>query len=263
LRYDGKFGAEVVQIGGKNGKIVVHPKYRGDSFYKKYRLAKDGDPWAAYDIGIIKLPKRVKFNKNSDSFGIPDGREVVGTFVRPICMPKPLQTKLSKKRRYNSSKEPRKNVIATGFGLEEDSEECNRIGNKEICRAVFNENNQKQSKVLKEANLQIISNNACNLILRDSWAKSKMKQFRIDKSQICATSTSKKAFDTCPGDSGGPLVRKIKDKYELVGVTSWGFTCGQRLPGVYNRIEKYMDWILKFSDRLQTVDGEVLAKSIK
>ena len=67
--------------------------------------------------------------------------------------------------------------------------------------------------------------------------------------------------DTCQGDSGGPLVcalrhssganqvwffvktNKIKSiKYVLVGVTSWGYGCGET-PGVYCEVADHVDWI--------------------
>eukprot|EP01026_Neomeris_dumetosa_P034032 TRINITY_DN2731_c1_g1_i3.p1 TRINITY_DN2731_c1_g1~~TRINITY_DN2731_c1_g1_i3.p1 ORF type:complete len:520 (-),score=74.17 TRINITY_DN2731_c1_g1_i3:133-1692(-) len=65
-----------------------------------------------------------------------------------------------------------------------------------------------------------------------------------------------KAQDTCVGDSGGPVVI-ANDNYGitpsgdpkkdiLVGLTSWGpdTTCdGLGLPGVYNNIATYVDWI--------------------
>ncbi len=36
------------------------------------------------------------------------------------------------------------------------------------------------------------------------------------------------------GDSGGPLVVKRSRSYELAGVTSWGYGCGdEESPGVY------------------------------
>eukprot|EP01024_Parvocaulis_polyphysoides_P062666 TRINITY_DN718_c0_g1_i1.p2 TRINITY_DN718_c0_g1~~TRINITY_DN718_c0_g1_i1.p2 ORF type:complete len:211 (-),score=10.34 TRINITY_DN718_c0_g1_i1:59-634(-) len=64
--------------------------------------------------------------------------------------------------------------------------------------------------------------------------------------------------DTCGGDSGGPVViadnnygigtRGEPSKDILIGLTSWGpaTTCDQLgMPGVYNNVGSYVDWITK------------------
>jgi secreted trypsin-like serine protease len=47
--------------------------------------------------------------------------------------------------------------------------------------------------------------------------------------------------DTCQGDSGGPLVVKSQGKWQLAGITSWGYGCGDG--GVYTRTSNYYNWI--------------------
>lgn len=51
------------------------------------------------------------------------------------------------------------------------------------------------------------------------------------------------------GDSGGPLIAEREDKkYELIAIVSWGNGCARPgYPGVYTRVTRYMDWILKNS----------------
>jgi secreted trypsin-like serine protease len=31
--------------------------------------------------------------------------------------------------------------------------------------------------------------------------------------------------------------------YTVVGVTSFGASCGSNIPGVYTRVDKYLEWI--------------------
>lgn len=48
------------------------------------------------------------------------------------------------------------------------------------------------------------------------------------------------------GDSGGPLQVRTTDvtAYSIVGVTSFGPSiCGGSTPGIYTRVDKYVDWI--------------------
>jgi secreted trypsin-like serine protease len=47
--------------------------------------------------------------------------------------------------------------------------------------------------------------------------------------------------DTCQGDSGGPAYIRLGDKFEVVGVTSWGKGCG--VEGHYVDVRAYKEFI--------------------
>lgn len=65
-----------------------------------------------------------------------------------------------------------------------------------------------------------------------------------DHTQVCAGNVEKGGIDTCQGDSGGPLMCVSGGVWKIVGITSWGFGCGDReSPGVYTNVAKYRQWI--------------------
>jgi secreted trypsin-like serine protease len=68
--------------------------------------------------------------------------------------------------------------------------------------------------------------------------------------QVCAGITGENK-DTCQGDSGGPLVVKHSDnKWFLIGLTSWGYGCGDG--GVYARTSAYRPWVESYTGPLPT-----------
>ena len=82
---------------------------------------------------------------------------------------------------------------------------------------------------LRETSINVVSDQACT----EAYAY----EF-ISTSMICASDTAARQ-DTCQGDSGGPMTMRnpATGKYELIGVTSWGYGCADpQHPGVYTRI---------------------------
>lgn len=67
----------------------------------------------------------------------------------------------------------------------------------------------------------------------------------VSESQYCAYDPQGKN-DSCQGDSGGPL-QYIPTNNTLiptvVGIVSFGISCGTVLPSVYTRVAYYLDWI--------------------
>jgi len=64
----------------------------------------------------------------------------------------------------------------------------------------------------------------------------------INENMLCA---GNKRADSCSGDSGGPLLALDQSfRWSVAGVVSFGpSTCGNIVPGVYTRVDRYLDWI--------------------
>lgn len=97
------------------------------------------------------------------------------------------------------------------------------------------------SEALRKADVPILTTRACaDAYPRESTANT-----------ICA-GYEEGGVDSCQGDSGGPLVVRqgTSSRYVQVGVVSWGYGCAQaRLPGVYTRVSKFIDWIQSHTGR--------------
>uniref|UniRef100_A0A6E8W4X7 Peptidase S1 domain-containing protein n=1 Tax=Anopheles coluzzii TaxID=1518534 RepID=A0A6E8W4X7_ANOCL len=99
-----------------------------------------------------------------------------------------------------------------------------------------------KTNILIKAELKLMANKDCE----SYYSKvASVKNGLIDH-QLCAWD---KVMDTCPGDSGGPLQHKlIFGDYKvpfLVGVTSFGLSCGNSQPGVYVKVSKFGSWIVE------------------
>jgi len=72
---------------------------------------------------------------------------------------------------------------------------------------------------------------------------------RIPKTAICA-GLPEGGQDSCQGDSGGPLVVQLPNqRWVTIGIVSWGLRCGEPgRPGIYTRVDRYLDWILSNAD---------------
>lgn len=87
----------------------------------------------------------------------------------------------------------------------------------------------------------------CNTTILNYNKEVDQRQFRngISKSQCCAYDPDKTMKDSCQGDSGGPLQifpsRSILST--IVGIVSFGVSCGTELPSIYTRVAYYGLWI--------------------
>lgn len=98
---------------------------------------------------------------------------------------------------------------------------------------VTRENSGSLSNILRYVQVPIVNITKC----QETYGN------RVTNDHVCAGYQSG-GKDSCQGDSGGPLVRVVENKYELVGIVSFGYGCGQpSAPGVYTRVASYIDWI--------------------
>uniref|UniRef100_U5EXE0 Putative trypsin-like serine protease n=1 Tax=Corethrella appendiculata TaxID=1370023 RepID=U5EXE0_9DIPT len=97
---------------------------------------------------------------------------------------------------------------------------------------------------LMKVNLTIFDFQECNKTLKVHESARRPLQLS-EKTQFCALGVLKgESFgDTCPGDSGGPLQLQVNNRLHLFGITSYGITCGSKVPAVYTKVSSYLDWI--------------------
>lgn len=90
------------------------------------------------------------------------------------------------------------------------------------------------SDILLRVNLQVISNEECNLTYGN-----------IPATKVCARWTTRQGESSCFGDSGGPLTVQSNGVTTVIGVVSSGSstTCGSGDESVYTRVSEFIDWI--------------------
>lgn len=105
----------------------------------------------------------------------------------------------------------------------------------------------KSSNVLQELQLPILPNSECKEQYRKQGKL--ISEVQFGDAVICAGILTG-GQDSCQGDSGGPLMQPIFDeqvassRYYQIGVVSYGIGCARtNTPGVYSRVQNFMDWI--------------------
>ncbi|XP_043648741.1 phenoloxidase-activating factor 2 [Drosophila teissieri] len=136
--------------------------------------------------------------------------------IQPLCLPPPESPELVKQLLSVT-------CYATGWGTKEAGSD-------------------KLEHVLKRINLPLVEREECQAKLRNTRLESR---FRLRPSFICAGGDPGK--DTCKGDGGSPLFCQIPgemDRYQLVGIVSWGVECAvEDIPAVYVNVPYLRDWI--------------------
>uniref|UniRef100_A0A336MBD1 CSON014321 protein n=1 Tax=Culicoides sonorensis TaxID=179676 RepID=A0A336MBD1_CULSO len=92
----------------------------------------------------------------------------------------------------------------------------------------------ESSKVLQEVRIKVLDQESCK-------NNENLKSFFEPTSMMCAFQREK---DACQGDSGGPLfLQTDKNRYEQIGVVSFGIKCANNIPGIYTKISTSLEWI--------------------
>lgn len=99
--------------------------------------------------------------------------------------------------------------------------------------------------ILLKTNVTSMPLSACNSTFAEYNRQVDHPSLRhgISDSQYCAYDPQARN-DACQGDSGGPLQTFLSPAIgTIIGVVSFGISCGTQLPGVYTRVAYYLDWI--------------------
>lgn len=158
-----------------------------------------------------------------------DGEVEWGDRIKPACLPSPDKSTFS-------------GMLATvaGWGWTDE------IKNGNFVSVQFHENQThvhffqggQRSVTLQKVHVPILENKECQ-----QWYRQENKKIEIIDTCMCA-GFEMGGKDSCLGDSGGPLMLKKDGRHLVAGVVSAGIGCArERLPGLYTRVNHYMDWI--------------------
>merc|ERR1712110_176492 len=179
------------------------------------------------DIALLKLSRSIKYPTSAK------------TLVRPVCLP---TTEYDNNINYANSASIHSATLCsiTGYGT-----------------TLGTEKPGSNKWLLMEADIPVITNRYCAQRMGSGWQNQ-----GIPDKMLCADNPNDNV-DTCQGDSGGPLVcdaqsrnqwdSQNKRQYALMGLTSWGYGCGESTPGVYTKVVKYTNWI---QDNVRRYGGE-------
>ncbi|XP_016986315.2 LOW QUALITY PROTEIN: phenoloxidase-activating factor 2 [Drosophila rhopaloa] len=136
--------------------------------------------------------------------------------IQPICLP-PAKTPDLEDHLQNV------HCVATGWGHR-------------------NSTSRVMEHLLKRIELPVLDHESCQRLLRRTILG---RRYRFHASFLCAGGVEGK--DTCKGDGGSPLFCTMPgqtDRYQLVGIVSWGIECAEKdLPAVYTNVAYLRNWI--------------------
>ncbi|XP_054162364.1 proclotting enzyme-like [Oppia nitens] len=180
----------------------------------EHNIAKQTEEDAEVDYNVMKVTAHPNFEpqtfKNDVAIIKLNQKVNLNRRVYPICLPYDTQI-------LNSEDNIGRSGFIIGWGKVE-----------------FNGNS---SDKLREASIQVVSNQDCG--------KAFDKVIKISDEYMCA-GTVGSTKDSCQGDSGGPLMQidPNNKRFYLTGIVSFGRRCATPgFPGVYARVSHYLQWI--------------------
>jgi hypothetical protein len=134
--------------------------------------------------------------------------------------------------------EPVKKPVVNLPEVNDDSYEIDGLNVKVMGWGRHDTHNPTRSVTLKEASIQLISEETCkeyeyyDLLLSDNMlCAGQLKAGQIPKGGAA-------------GDSGGPLVIEDNNGWLQLGIMSWGINYTEyERPGVYQKVYRHLDWI--------------------
>ncbi|XP_031627884.1 serine protease persephone-like [Contarinia nasturtii] len=177
----------------------------------------DGQPFDVDIQEIIRHPDYKSSTKKNDIALVRLAQRIQFTEnIRPAC----LRTDLTDIR-------PEIEMLVTGWGTTSSE------------RTV-------RPSILLKTNVTSMPLQLCNTTLLNYNRDANQPSLRegLSQSQCCAFDPMARN-DACQGDSGGPLqiFPHSSNIASVVGVVSFGISCGTTLPGVYTRVAYYLQWI--------------------
>lgn len=115
--------------------------------------------------------------------------------------------------------------------------------------AEHNDSVPKYSNLLREADLNALSNDQCKAsavdVTNPETGKMELMSLRahIFEDMMCAKTTNR---NICHGDAGGPAIKRAGDRKNDValGILSWGYGCvNEQYPAVMSRTSTHFNWI--------------------
>lgn len=106
---------------------------------------------------------------------------------------------------------------------------------------VTNVQTRARSGILLMANVTTVPLQECNAT-HINYGLSRSYRNGLNEGHYCAFDPELKK-DSCQSDSGGPLQLVQNRISTIVGVVSFGLSCGSTVPSVYARVAFYLDWI--------------------